>query len=1191
MLKTIHNFLQPYAAFEAENIMKFVISLKLLLIFFFCASAAKDIKITELLASNASSGYDERGGTSDWIELRNVSTKPISLKNYRISDKSNFSMAFTLPDTVLQPGGCMLVWASKYPDTVPHPTIIRGASGGIGHWRNSDSFHFLSLPVSGNFTVAIRLHNLNGNEGAEAGLILREENAPISRYYGIMLQTNEDIKQHLNPSVQPSPENGYFSLNPFPASAKFPYVWLRIQRDGDSIVASVSRDKYFWQYGERYFFSLKNNRGFVGFAFSSSNGNISERAGFSDFELNGKIIKANELNYTALQCNPATIYQSNEIHAPFSLSQSGEKIFLWNETGNLEDTLRFGAQRRNISYGIDGNGRKAFFAKPTPGKANPSAGAEGFLPDPIPSANSGYYIQPFSLNFSPSPDTSIKICYTTDLTEPNENSNKVKSVLQITKTSTFRFRAFKNGFVPSRIVTRTFIFGETPPQGISTVFLTAKPEDLLGDSAGIWANMFSNREIPIHIELSDGSNEIFSVEMGAKNHGNAAQQLAQKPLDIQLSSPYGDGEITNIVFPEKQASAIKKLLLRNSSQDWKLSLLRDALGSRLGLKLGLDAQGYRPARTYLNGEYWGLYQLREKSEASFLASNHGIDEKAVELMGALGSPIQGNSKEWNASIMAAADTAMTSDSVFAIVSAPFDLPNYIRYWGLEIFAMNPDWPGGNIKSWRCGKQFPKWKFIVYDNDLSFLANTDVPPDFNMFDYLLSPMQTSWSNQPIATALFRGFMQNQSFKNRFLSRIADFLNIVWSPQNTIPLLDTLANEIAPEIPLHSQRWPESAAHWNDEVEKIRLFLLNRPDNLRKNILSTFGISGLTAVSVRTTDIDGGALRLNSIDISSGEFEGIYFKDIPLHFVANPTLNYEFIGWKYADADTLFSTAPSIKIVSETDSLSVVAVYQAAAASAGNIVINEIMYKAPDAADTKDWIELYNNDSKPRDISGWTLKDDDDSHAFTFPQGTFIAADNYLVVVQDSLVMRQTYPYPFSIVGQFDFGFGRTDAVRLYDALGKIMDSVGYDRTAPWPADADGNGASLELVDPQTDNALPINWRASLVHLGTPGRKNSVYAPQAVAVDSKKNDLLIELTPNPADDRDVILHASAVVGKTMDAALYNNVGLLVWQNTALTNSGELSMEIPVKDIPAGCYYVVVRSLDDMQEYRCALLTILR
>ncbi len=159
------------------------------------------------------------------------------------------------------------------------------------------------------------------------------------------------------------------------------------------------------------------------------------------------------------------------------------------------------------------------------------------------------------------------------------------------------------------------------------------------------------------------------------------------------------------------------------------------------------------------------------------------------------------------------------------------------------------------------------------------------------------------------------------------------------------------------------------------------------------------------------------------------------------------------------------------------------------SAGSVVINEIMYREPDDWPSGDWVELLNPGPVPRDVSGWTLRDDDDGHVFRFPAGTVMPASGFLVVCVDTSDFEDLAPNTAGIIGNLDFGLGRGDAVRLYSAVNDLVDSVAYDTDSPWPSKPDGKGYSLELISPLLDNALPESWRASERYGGSAGKPNS------------------------------------------------------------------------------------------------------
>ena len=156
--------------------------------------------------------------------------------------------------------------------------------------------------------------------------------------------------------------------------------------------------------------------------------------------------------------------------------------------------------------------------------------------------------------------------------------------------------------------------------------------------------------------------------------------------------------------------------------------------------------------------------------------------------------------------------------------------------------------------------------------------------------------------------------------------------------------------------------------------------------------------------------------------------------------------------------------------------------------GDIVINEIMYNSI-GTDTE-YVELFNTTDHTVDMSNWTFKDNDDNHSFVFPEGTVLASQEYLVLCHDTTEVKEKYAIS-NVLGNFSFALNNSgDQTRLFDNNGVLMDSVQYDDAAPWPTAADGDGPSLELVNPSYDNSLAENWAASSGE-GTPGGKNSQY----------------------------------------------------------------------------------------------------
>ncbi len=164
----------------------------------------------------------------------------------------------------------------------------------------------------------------------------------------------------------------------------------------------------------------------------------------------------------------------------------------------------------------------------------------------------------------------------------------------------------------------------------------------------------------------------------------------------------------------------------------------------------------------------------------------------------------------------------------------------------------------------------------------------------------------------------------------------------------------------------------------------------------------------------------------------------------------------------------------------------------ALTAGSLVINEIMYNAPPDADTGDWIELANPANRPRDMTGWTLRDEDDGHVYRMPSGVTIPENGTWVFCRDLAAFLRVHPGVSNCSGGIPFGFGAGDQVRLYAPSGLRADAVAYANGGAWPEAADGGGYSLELISPFLDNAAASNWARSKRRNGTPGETNRLPA---------------------------------------------------------------------------------------------------
>ena len=240
----------------------------------------------------------------------------------------------------------------------------------------------------------------------------------------------------------------------------------------------------------------------------------------------------------------------------------------------------------------------------------------------------------------------------------------------------------------------------------------------------------------------------------------------------------------------------------------------------------------------------------------------------------------------------------------------------------------------------------------------------------------------------------------------------------------------------------------------------------------------------------------------------------------------------------------------------------------------IVINEINYNSHPQFDPDDWVELYNPHNRDLDLSFWYITDEKNDNVYVFPDGTRIESNGFLVLVKDLQKFSQQFPYVNNKIGSFIFGLNASgDMIRIFNKFGKLVDSVLYDDKSPWPEEPDGNGPTLELINPILDNSLPQSWAATK-NYGTPGEKNSrvsdIQYPDSHIVNSK-----FQLTsyPNPFNSEAKIRFKIQNTGYVR-LICYNSIGYKIedLMNEQI-EAEEYIFKLTPKKLSNGIYYITL------------------
>uniref|UniRef100_UPI00055DB320 CotH kinase family protein n=1 Tax=Maribacter antarcticus TaxID=505250 RepID=UPI00055DB320 len=797
---------------------------------------------------------------------------------------------------------------------------------------------------------------------------------------------------------------------------------------------------------------------------------------------------------------------ANELHTNFKISSSLETLTLTNTSGTFVDQITAENLTPDTSIGVSINsGTLVVFSETTPGDENSNNEYQGTIQSEVVFSHEGGLVGgPISLVLSGN-TSGEEIRYTIGGNTTTETATLYTSPIAINANTSVRAQIFAENHIPSPVYTKSYILNAN--HEIDVMLLTTDPDDFFDEDTGIYvfgpndpgdfpyrgANFWKDWERPIHFAFyENGENTSVEFNAGVKIFGGWSRANRQRSLALFARSQYGDSKFEHSFFDELNYNEFESLVLRNSGLDWLRTQMKDIALSSLMRGSGLDFQEHTPVATYLNGEYWGMYNLREKVNEHMLASKYNIDADDITLLDDDAVEDESNA-EYNQLINYLSTTDLTIDSNFEYVAQEIDIEQYVLYHATEIFFNNNDWPGNNIKFWKYPEG--KWRWVMFDTDNGFRGWSG-----NALNRALADDGPDHPNPPESTLPFRRLVTNIGFRNIFINRYADELNTRFLPHKVKAHIDQTYSTIQSEVNAHFQRWNSDIARVTLYMNEMKTFADNRPTVAKNRIKSNFNLPAYHTITIINPEIPEGFVEVNSnLNIQEASWTGDYFETVPIQLKATAESGFEFSHW-----------SGDISSTDETISLTLVSNLEVTpnfspTSSNDAIVINEINYKSSDSFDANDWVELYNPNTTSVDLANWELKDNNDSNIFILPEGTTIDAGGYIVLVKNSSDFSSVFPEITNFIGDIDFGFGSSDAVRLFDVNSLLQDEVNYLSEAPWSDCADETGNTLQLITPDLDNALPDSW-SCINSNGSPNAINGSPVAQDPIAEAGSNKVI-------------------------------------------------------------------------------------
>jgi len=502
---------------------------------------------------------------------------------------------------------------------------------------------------------------------------------------------------------------------------------------------------------------------------------------------------------------------------------------------------------------------------------------------------------------------------------PTTESPRI-SAIQIDSSTTIRCADLFDSASTKTEIIRTYILEKAPD--IASVFITTDPNSLFDPDTGIYmegpnakeafphygANYWLDKEIPVFVELveSNETRPAFAKHAGLKICGNWSRANAKKSVAITFREKYGDKRLYYRLFSEfPELSVFKGFILRNNGNNFDADYIRDRLASSLSEGLGVDYQRGRYSIIYYNGKYFGIHDLRERSNEYYFETHYGISHNNINLLKANNTVSAGTSKDYIDLINWIEQHNLDNKGNYNYISSKIDIDNFINYMQIEMFANNWDWPGNNLKKWNCANPQTPWKWFLYDLDLSFgHTNKNVPQ--NIFDYVLSETSVIWQNSPNYTFLIRALLKNNDFKKSFINRMTTLTQMNFESTRVLSQIDKMMAEIKNEIPRDQKHWELSASKMNNHLEKIKRFAQNRPSIIVQHLQEHFQLEEPFSV---TLSINGkGNILVHNLPLDKTSLTIPFFKNFPITLSAVPQNGRTWVSWSDGDTNSNRTIVP-------------------------------------------------------------------------------------------------------------------------------------------------------------------------------------------------------------------------------------------------------------------------------------------
>lgn len=587
------------------------------------------------------------------------------------------------------------------------------------------------------------------------------------------------------------------------------------------------------------------------------------------------------------------IRNGDELHTNFSIAQSGEQLTLTDNWRNVSSSINpiFIPDDQSYACIADGSEKMAITSTPTPKASNNnfagihSSHSSGFYNDSFelyltasniqhqiyytlngetPSVKSNLYTGPITIKNNPETLTDISFIPTTPLHGEKQLFLFIwKKPKKVYKCNTIKYAAFDNGVMQGNVSTKSF-FADSgikkrytfPIISIVTdslnlfdyetgIYIPGETFDIRGFDywpIGNHHNRGRGWERPMHLTYFDKNGSVvFETNAGMRIRGYSSASYPQKSFNVYFRKEYGLKKIEYPVFANSNANTFKRLIFRNSGNDFIHSHFKDAMLQTVIEPMNLQLQAFQPSIVFVNGEYWGIHNIREKYDKYYFKYKFDVHEDEVNILDYCGAIEEGDNSDYRDLEAFILSNDLSDIDNYNYVADRINIENFIDFQIAEIYLANYDWPCNNSKIWKDNEFDAKWQFLIYDLDASFGYDESSGYATNSIEHATN-IDNRWPYCECSNLLFINLLKSAEFKNQFLDRFTYSLKNIFETDRVIHIINQFESMYSPEIEEHIERWnyPKSVKEWERQIEKLRVFATKRPYYITEHIESYFNI---------------------------------------------------------------------------------------------------------------------------------------------------------------------------------------------------------------------------------------------------------------------------------------------------------------------------------------------------------------